>query len=65
MSLRRYSVVFCDVCGDHSFDNMQEDGRSARRELREQGWKQAANGDDVCPNEACRDIVAARKSKVA
>lgn len=49
--IRRFAIVFCDLCGEHSFDDPQEDTPSARDELRKQGWRTIL-GKDICPNHA-------------
>jgi hypothetical protein len=48
MSIRRYSIVFCDLCGDHDLDDPEEDSRSARANMAAQGWR-VVYGKDICP----------------
>ena len=54
MSIRRFHIVFCDLCDDHSFDEPQEDTPSARELLAQQGWRRVL-GFDLCPNHELLD----------
>lgn len=49
MSIRRYSIMFCDWCGEHSFDDPPESATEARDNAKRDGWR-VVLGKDICPN---------------
>ena len=52
MSITTTKDVFCDVCGDWTYGDIQTTNKVVRKLVRQDGWKyRKVNGEmqDICP----------------